>query len=481
MNKFLFCGPIFLYLAAVIWAPNLSDSQGQLSVVVTDSDQQPLPGVTVELCSSALERIRRAISDGEGACAFEDLPPGLYQIRCDIAGFKPVLRKNIGVPSRGELLKLSMEKKPYGVMVITTPGPPPPVDPTITSFTSEDADILSKTSSTLYEKIASAWEIMDTTTDICDKRPILKEVLHDIKAILERANNKLTAFPQASQKRFMINAIFDGMGQHLECDLDSINEFDKNALNLRSELSAMANFFERVSDTRKAAFDLHISSIPEEAEVTYRYEYDGPLKDHHERTPTTIKDLYFAPIIIIFKQEGRTSVAGITYDPFWFFEAGIHQMRMKLLDKDEWGASYKNAPPLKGRVNQSDLIIVGKVHKSECRQEKESSDVYTYITLIVEDCIKGAKNFKGNDIVIKKLGGSIKEDGIIHHVERHPAGFSQPGFSENERVLLLLRSLPDSVHYEVVTGRHGKFSITEDDIIAGKNVTLKEFIRKIKE
>jgi hypothetical protein len=215
--------------------------------------------------------------------------------------------------------------------------------------------------------------------------------------------------------------------------------------------------------------------------MTYRYEYGGSVKEHPERTPTTIKDLYFAPCIIIFKQDGRTSGASITYDPYKFLKAGIHQVRMHLLNKRQWGASYQNPPSLKKRANQADLIIVGKVQKSECRRNKGSSDVYTYITVSVEECIKGSDILKGNDIVIRKLGGSIKDEGIIHYVERHPAGFSQPGFSKNERILLLLRLLPDSMHYEVVTGRHGKFSIMKDDIIAGKHISLKEFIRKIKE
>jgi hypothetical protein len=205
------------------------------------------------------------------------------------------------------------------------------------------------------------------------------------------------------------------------------------------------------------------------------------LKYHHERTPTTIKDLYFAPIVIIFKQEGRTSVTGITYDPYNFLEAGIHQVRMHLLDKSQWGSSYQNPPLLKERVNQSDLIIVGKVLKSECRRNKGSSDVYTYVTFSVDECIKGSDILNGNDIVLQKLGGSIKEEGIVHHVERHPAGFSQPGFSKNERVLLLLRILPDSEYYEVVAGKHGKFSILKNDIIAERYVSLKELIQKIKE
>lgn len=480
MNKFHFTALVLFIFVIILLAPNLLCSQGQLTVIVTDSDRQPLPGVTVELCSPALERIRSAITDADGTCIFPDLPSGSYQIMCELAGIKSILRKNVRIFTKAEVLKLSMEKT-HGEMVFTAPGPPPPVDPSITSFTSKDAIILDKASISLHTNVASAWERMALSTDVCDKRAILKEALRKWKVILKEVKNKLTAYPQASKKRFMIYAVFDGMGQQISCDVDSISEFDQNILNLRAELTAIANFLKRVSDTGKATFDLHISSFPENTEMTYRYESGGPVKEHHERTPTTIKDLYITPCVIIFKQEGRTSVAGITYDPYKFLEAGIHQVRMHLLDKSQWGSSYQNPPSLKERVNQSDLIILGEVQKSECRRDEENSDIYTFITVSVEECIKGSDILNGNELVLQKLGGSIKEEGIVHHVERHPAGFSQPGFSKNERVLLLLRLLPDSKHHEVVAGQHGKFSILKDDIIAGKYVSLKELIRKIKE
>lgn len=479
MKKLLFYTPFFFSLVVIIMAPNLLFSQGQLSVIVTDSDQQPLPGVSVELCSSALERVLIGVSDASGVCHFEDLPQGFYQIKCGSIGSGTKILKNISVCSTPITIEVSMEEQfiiEEHIDYIDLP-----VDPRITSFTSGDANLLREVSSSLQQHLASTWGRMDVANDICEKREILKEALKNLRDVLKKTKNKLISFPQALKKRFMINTIFDGILKHSRIDLNSIREFDQNASILRTDLSAIANFFERVSDTRKATFDLHISSFPEDVELTYRYSYGGAVKKHHERTPTIIKDLYFAPCIIIFKQEGRTSVASITYDPYPFFEAGIHKVRMHFLGKNQWGSSYRNPPSLKERAGQSDLIIVGKVRKSECRRNNSIADVYTYVAVFVEECIKGAESLKGNDIVIKKLGGSIKEDGVVHHVERHPAGFSQPGFSNNERVLLLLRLLPDSVHYEVVAGQHGKFSIIEDDIIAGKNVSLKEFIRKIKE
>lgn len=479
MKKFQFLAPFFFSLVAIIMAPNLLFSQGQMSVIITDPDQRPLPGVAVEICSSVLERVLIGVTDVSGACHFRDLPQGSYQIKCGSVGSRIKILKNISVCSAPITIEVSMEEQ--FIIGEHIDFIDPPVDPKITSLTSKDANLLSEASSSLHQHIESTRDRMDVANDICERREILKEALKNWRDILEKTKNKLKSLPQAHEKRFMINTIFDGILKHMRTDLNSIREFDQNASILRTDLSAIENFLRHVSDTGKATFDLHISSFPEDAEVAYRYSYGGYVKKHHERTPTTIKDLYFAPCIIIFKQEGRTSVASITYDPFRFLEAGIHQVRMHLLDKSQWGASYQNPPLLEERVNKSDLIIAGKVQKSECRRNEKSSDVYTYVTVLVEECIKGADILKGDEIVIKKLGGSIKEEGIVHHVERHPAGFSQPGFSKNERVLLLLRLLPDSMYYEVVAGQHGKFSIMKDDIIAGKYVSLKEFIRKIKE
>jgi len=478
MNKFQISSPFFFGLAIIIMVPTLLFSQGQLSVIITDSDQRPLPGVAVEICSPALERILIGITDASGVCHFKDLPTGPYQIKCGSAGYKTIILKNIRIYSTPVTLKLSRVEEiliEEHVDFVERP-----VDPTITSFTSEDAILLSETSSSLHESIESTWDRMAVATDVCDRREILKEASKNWRDILEKTKKKLIGFPQAHEKRFMINTIFDGILKHTRSDLNSIRKFDQNALRLRAELYAIANFLKRVADTGKATFDLHVVTFPKDVKLTYRY-VRGPIKEHHERTPTTIKNLYYAPCIIRFKQEGRTTATSVPYDPYVSLGAGTHQVRMHLLDKSQWGSAYQNPPSLEERVSQSDLVIVGEVQQSECRRNKERSDIYTYVTVSVEDCIKGSDILKGNEIVIKKLGGSIKEEGIVQYVERHPAGLSQPDFEKHKKVLLMLKLLSDSLHYEVVAGQHGKFSIMKGDIIAERYVSLKEFIQKIKE
>jgi hypothetical protein len=478
MNKFQVSSPFFLGLAIIIMAPALLFSQGQLSVIITDSDQRPLPGVAVEICSPALERILIGITDASGVCHFKDLPAGPYQIKCGSAGYKTIIQKNIRINSTPVTLKLSRVEEylieEYVDFVERA------VDPNITSFTSRDAILLSETSSSLHESIESTWDQMAVADDVCDRREILKEASKNWRDVFKKTKNKLTDFTQSHEKRFMINAIFDGILKHTRSDLNSIHEFDQNALRLRAELCAIANYLKRVAETGKATFDLRVETFPKDVKLTYSY-VRGLIKEHHEHTPTTIKNLYYAPCRIGFRQEGRTSAVSVPYDPYDFLEAGTHQVRMHLLDKSQWGSSYQNAPSLEERVRQSDLIIVGEVQQIECRRNEEISDIYTYVTVSVEERIKGSDILKENEIVIKKLGGSIKEEGIVQYVERHPAGLSQPGFEKRKKVLLMLKLLPDSLHYEVVAGQHGKFSILKGDIIAERYVSLKEFIQKIKE
>jgi hypothetical protein len=478
MNKFQISAPFFFSLVLIIMAPTLLFSQGQLSIIITDSDQRPLPGVAVEICSPTLERILIDITDSSGVCHFKDLPTGPYQIKCGSAGYKTIIQKNIRVNSTPVTLKLSREEK--FLIEDHVDFVERPMDPTITSFTSRDAILLSETSSSLHESIESTWDRMAVADDVCDRREILKEASKNWRNVLEKTKKKLIGFPQAHEKRFMINAIFDGILKHTRSDLDSIREFDQNAIRIRAELYAIANFLKRMADTGKATFDLHVVTFPKDVKLTYWY-VRGPIKEHHERTPTTIKNLCHAPCRIGFKQEGHTSAVSVHYDPYDFLEAGTHQVRMHLLDRSQWGSSYQNPPSLEERVRQSDLIIVGKVQQIECRRNEEVSDIFTYTTVSVEECIKGSDILKGNEIVIKKLGGSIKEDGIVQYVERHPAGLSQPGFEKRKKVLLILKLLPDSPYYEVVAGQHGKFSILKDDIVAERYVSLKDFIQKIKE
>jgi hypothetical protein len=466
---------LFLFsLGAIVVTPAPSFSQGRLTVIVTDLEQVPMQAVGIEICSPALDRVRTGGTNAQGLCNFEDLPEGSYQVKL-LVPQKKIPPKRITVSSKTEVLRMRIER-PYVVSIHEDFKTPPPVDPAITSFTSSDAKILSEASSSLNKSIALTWDRMATAVDVCERREILMEALENWKGILGKTRRTLVNIPQAHEKRFMINRVFDGMVKHTRCDMNALREFDQNASELRVALDKIAKILKRAADSGKVTFDLQVVSFPEGAKLTYDYLQSYAAKEHPELAPTTIKDLYFAECQIHFKHEGYRP-AGITYDPYSSLKDGVHQLRVNLLDRSQSG--YQKIPFLEECVRESDLVILGKVQDSQCRRDEEKSDIFTYVTVAVEEGIKGSNILREDNIVIKSLGGFIREEGVIQHVERHPAGLSPPGFEKGEGVLLLLRRFPESEYYQVVAGQHGKFSIMKDDKIAGRYVPLKEFIQKI--
>ena len=81
-----------LALPAAAWA------QAALAGNVTDSSGALLPGVTVEAASPALiEKVRSAVTDGNGRYRIEDLRPGTYSVTFTLPGFSTVKRDELAV------------------------------------------------------------------------------------------------------------------------------------------------------------------------------------------------------------------------------------------------------------------------------------------------------------------------------------------------------------------------------------------------
>src|SRR5262245_7549143 len=80
--------------AASGWAQTAGS--GANAGAVTDSTGAVLPGVTVEASSPALiEKIRTAITDGQGQYSLVDLRPGEYTVTFTLAGFSVVRREGL--------------------------------------------------------------------------------------------------------------------------------------------------------------------------------------------------------------------------------------------------------------------------------------------------------------------------------------------------------------------------------------------------
>ena len=87
------------FAPAVLWAfllPSTASAQASLSGVVRDTSGAVLPGVTVEAASPVLiEKVRTAVTDGNGRYQMIDLRPGAYTITFTLAGFNTVKREGV--------------------------------------------------------------------------------------------------------------------------------------------------------------------------------------------------------------------------------------------------------------------------------------------------------------------------------------------------------------------------------------------------
>src|SRR5215510_14122128 len=88
-----------IVLLLLCLVPSLALAQGQsgsIAGIVKDSSGAVLPGVTVEVASPALfEKVRTAVSDGQGAYKIIDLRPGTYSVTFTLTGFSTVKRDGI--------------------------------------------------------------------------------------------------------------------------------------------------------------------------------------------------------------------------------------------------------------------------------------------------------------------------------------------------------------------------------------------------
>ena len=72
-----------------------AQTTGTLSGIVRDSSGAPLPGVAVTARNVATELVRSDVTGAQGRFIIALLPPGEYEIRAELSGFKPHIRRNL--------------------------------------------------------------------------------------------------------------------------------------------------------------------------------------------------------------------------------------------------------------------------------------------------------------------------------------------------------------------------------------------------
>jgi len=74
-----------------------SKETGSIQGIVLDQEKVPLPGVTVTLSSPNLMGTRTAVTDASGIYRFPALPPGTYQVKAQLQGFKTHIQEGIRI------------------------------------------------------------------------------------------------------------------------------------------------------------------------------------------------------------------------------------------------------------------------------------------------------------------------------------------------------------------------------------------------
>jgi|NGEPerStandDraft_6_1074524.scaffolds.fasta_scaffold10213_2 hypothetical protein len=86
-------------LAALGLTANVAYSQttGGIEGTVTDANEAPLPGASVDLRSPSLQGARSAVTNTAGRFRFPVIPPGTYTVTCSLSGFKKVEKNGVTV------------------------------------------------------------------------------------------------------------------------------------------------------------------------------------------------------------------------------------------------------------------------------------------------------------------------------------------------------------------------------------------------
>ena len=118
-----------LILACAIVLPEVAWAQATLAGVVQDTSGAVLPGVTVEATSPALiEKVRTAVTDGNGRYRIEELRPGTYAVTFNLPGFATVRREELQVSGSG-VITINAEMRVGGIQeTVTVVGETPVVD-----------------------------------------------------------------------------------------------------------------------------------------------------------------------------------------------------------------------------------------------------------------------------------------------------------------------------------------------------------------
>src|SRR5437867_3893467 len=89
--------PLFLLLLAIVAPVHAQTPSGEISGTVVDSSGLPVPGVTVTLTNQATNVVRVVQTNEVGLYVIAAIPPGTYDLKAELTGFRTVYRTGIGL------------------------------------------------------------------------------------------------------------------------------------------------------------------------------------------------------------------------------------------------------------------------------------------------------------------------------------------------------------------------------------------------
>jgi hypothetical protein len=123
------CVRTCLVVACLLAVQSTASAQATIAGAVKDASGAVLPGVTVEAASPVLiEKVRSAVSDGNGRYRIENLQPGTYSVTFTLPGFAPYRRDGLIVSGTG-VITVDSELRVGGIQeTVTVSGETPVVD-----------------------------------------------------------------------------------------------------------------------------------------------------------------------------------------------------------------------------------------------------------------------------------------------------------------------------------------------------------------
>jgi len=118
-------------------------------------------------------------------------------------------------------------------------------------------------------------------------------------------------------------------------------------------------------------------------------------------------------------------------------------------------------------TTEADTIVKGAVINQESAWNDKHTEIYTDVTVEVEEVIKGSP---GGEVIFRCAGGIVGDIGMRTSID--------PVFQDGERVIIFLST--EDTPSKVVGLSQGKYTVSNDEVTSdGQSLLVSEFIESI--